>query len=68
MDVEKQIKKERLQQAGKAKRTFKDQILVGWRGWWNRMEVESRKDGKEKKRLDVLNKAQERMQTIETYF
>ena len=32
------------------------------------MEAESRKDGKEKKRLYVLNKAQERMQPIETYF
>ena len=32
------------------------------------MEVESRKDEKEKKRLDALNKAKERMQPVETYF
>jgi hypothetical protein len=32
------------------------------------MEAESRKDGKEKKKLEALNKAKERMQPIETYF
>ena len=59
MDVE----KKRLQQAGKAKRTLKiklNHVLVGCRGWLNRMKGESRKDWTEKKRLDVLNKAQER--------
>jgi hypothetical protein len=32
------------------------------------MEAESRKDGKEKKKLEALHKAKERMQPIETYF
>ena len=73
-DEENQIKKEKkLQQAGRAKKTFQElvlpnQALVGWRGWWNRMEAESRKDGKEKMKLEVLNKAKERMKPLETYF
>ena len=32
------------------------------------MEAESRKDGKERKKLETLNKAKERMQPIESYF
>ena len=66
-------KKRKLQQAGQARRTFDDRVLpnqalVGWRGWWSRMDAESRKDGKERKRVDALNQAKERMQPIETYF
>ena len=66
-------RRKKLQQAGKAKKTFEEQVLpnqalVGWRGWWSRMEAESRKDGKERKRVDDLIKAKEGMQPIETYF
>ena len=73
IDIEKQNKKKRLQQAEQEKNTFRNkvlpnQVLVGWRGWWSRMEAESRKEEKERKRADTLKKAQERMLPIETYF
>jgi hypothetical protein len=66
-------KKRKLQQAGQAKRTFDDRVLpnqalVGWRGWWSRMEAESRKDEKERKKVDSMNETTNRMQPIETHF
>ena len=64
-------RRKKLQQAGKAKKTLEEQVLpnqalVGWRGWWSRMEAESSKDGKERKRVDDLIKKKEGLQPIET--
>ena len=66
-------KKRKLQQAGQARRTFDDRVLpnqalVGWRGWWSRMENQSTKDEKERKKVDAMNETTKRMQPIETYF
>ena len=77
LEEEKQLRKDlRVQQAGVAKekyteRTIPNIALVGWRGWWNRMEAESKREEKEKKKKEATQKAQkaqEKMKPLELYF
>jgi hypothetical protein len=45
-----------------------NQLLLGWRGWWNRMEAEARKDSKLKKKEKEKEKISTGIKSIKTLF
>ena len=50
-----------------SERFLPNQLLLGWRGWWGRMEAESRKDLKDKQKMELKMKIS-RMKPIESFF
>ena len=48
-----------------------NQLLLGWRGWWSRMEAEGRKDRKVNQKNEIKEKLSEKiskMKPIDTFF
>ena len=72
LEQEKTLRAERLQEAGRRKKKYTErllpnQILLGWRGWRSRMEASSRKEEKEKQKIEMKEKIL-RMKPMETFF
>ena len=45
-----------------------DHQLIGWRGWWNRVEAEGTREGKIKEKEEKLAKQLAGMPRIDTFF